>query len=69
MNKAQELAAQINEATVALFYPNHAGKPLRYWVAQAQEAMSHAEQINMSVEGMERVEYAFAAFKTQYEGL
>lgn len=67
MTKAQELAAEINEATVALFDPSNKTRTSEL-LAQAQEAYCHAEQLNLSPKAWHRVQYAMAQFEVQYKG-
>lgn len=68
MNAAQEFAARINEATVALFDPSNTVR-VGQLVAQAQEAFGEAQQSDLDAEGMARVQYAIDAFETQVKGL
>ena len=67
MNNAQELAARINAATIALFDPANKTRPAEL-IGRAQGAFDEAREADLTGIDMERVQYAFDAFQVQVQG-
>lgn len=67
MTNAQELAARINEATIALFYPTNSVR-VGQLVAQADTAYEQAHELGLDARQMDRIHYAYDAFQVQVQG-
>ena len=67
MNNAQNLAARINEASIALFDPANEIRVAEL-IGRAQGAFDEAREAGLSGIDMERVQYAFDAFQVQVQG-